>query len=661
MGTFLGGLLLLPLQGATVLAVGGLLRRLVGVRISALRMVLAALLALAIARRVLLATVGPAGAVDGGSAFLLLVLAACAGGLAAMAVVVVAEVLVPERSVPGPVELWRDWRGRRERTRRYAQILRIAVRHGLGRFLRGRRLRGVDSPTARRQLAGSLRRALDEGGTTFVKLGQQLSTRRDLLPAELVDELTRLQDGAAAVPWPVVEATLEAELGHPLHDVFEVFDPDPIATASIAQVHGARLRGGAQVVVKVQRPGITQAIERDLDILRRLAGTLESRTTWGRRIGLGALAAGFATALREELDFTTELDNMRQLAAALNGAGRGVRIPSPDVGLSTRRVLVMERMKGAPLGSSPSLLADLGPEARRRAATALVDTVLDQLLDHGVFHVDLHPGNVLLRTDGSLELLDFGSVGRLDSTTRTAVGRFLASVGRGDSLAATDALLDLVDRPDEVDERELERAVGQLVVRYGVPGGRAGAAAFTALFRLTRDHHLRIPPEVAAVFRTFATLEGTLTLLDPDFDLLAHARQSGRDRMGQAVRPRQLGRAVEDEVLSLLPALRRFPRRVDRLLDSLEHGRLNTNTRLLADARDRRWITGLVHQLLLTALAGSAGLMAALLLAAGSGPPAASSATGSVGLFDLLGYGLLVVAGVLGLRVLLVVFREARP
>ena len=226
------------------------------------------------------------------------------------------------------MELWRGTVRRMARARRYGAIVRIALRHGLGRFLRGRPQPGPSSAAARRQLARSLRAALDEGGVTFVKLGQQLSTRRDVLPAEFVEELTALQDKAAPVPWDAVAAALAADLGRPVDEAFATVEREPLAAASVAQVHAARLPDGAEVVVKVRRPGVAAVVERDLDILLRLAATLEDRTAWGRSLGLRNLAAGFAEALREELDFTVERDNLQAMAAALAASpDRGVRVP----------------------------------------------------------------------------------------------------------------------------------------------------------------------------------------------------------------------------------------------------------------------------------------------------------------------------------------------
>ena len=208
---------------------------------------------------------------------------------------------------------------------------------------------------------------------------------------------------------------------------------------------------------------------------------------------------------------------------------------------------LVEVPDGLELDIAVALLAD------GRTATMLVRAV-------GLRGGDRVLAEAAAGDDGSLGLLDLGSVGRLDGTTRMALGQLMAALGRADSLAASDALLELVDRPDDLDEREVERAIGVLIVRYTAPGATTGAAAFTALFRLVTSQRLAVPPQVAAVFRTFATLEGTLMSIDPQFDLVAQTRETSRGGVAEAMEPQRLRRAAEDELAALLPVLRRLRR-----------------------------------------------------------------------------------------------------
>jgi ubiquinone biosynthesis protein len=662
--------------------VGGfalLARRLLGLRFGTVRLLVAGLVGFAVAGPIAGALAGSVPR-DGGTAtpVWFLILAGACALVVAMVFLVVAEALVPSGSVTGPLAWRRALRGRIARARRYSQISRIAFRHGLTPFLSGRRRAELDTPDGRRELARSVRQALDEGGVTFVKLGQVLSTRPDLLPVEFVEELGQLQDQVAPAGWDQVEQVLAAGLGAPVEEVFARFDQEPLAAASVAQVHAARLRSGEEVVVKVQRPGIRTVVERDLDIIVRLARTLEARTRWARALGTRSLALGFADAVREELDFRIEAGNMAGVAAA---AGGRVRIPVPYQPLSGERVLVMERLDGTPLSAAGPLIADRGLD-RDGLARDLLECLLRQVMVSGVFHADPHPGNVLVLADGRPErrpgidvaapagppharrassagvlgLLDFGSVGRLDASVRAALQRLLLAMDRGDPLAASDAMLEVMLRPDEVDTERLERALGRFMARYLSPGASPGVRMFSDLFRIVSEHGLSVPPEVAAVFRALATLEGTLAQLAPGLDLVAEARAfAGRQGVEQldAGAARQL---VAEELTTLLPMLRRLPRRVERIAGAAEHGRLSLQVRLFADERDRRHVTGLLHQVLLTILAATAGIMAVLLLGTAGGP----RVTATVSLYQLLGYNLLVVCAILALRVLVLIFRPDR-
>ena len=631
-------------------------RRLLGLRLSPMRATIGGLVALACASPIITAIGSSIVKHNGSWSFLpavwFVILGVAIALLIAMLVLVIFEALVPSGTMPGPLYLIRGLRKRTRRVRRYSQISRILVRRGMLPYLRGTRRSELRTHDGRAQLAGSLRLALEDGEVTFIKLGQLLATRRDLLPAEFIDELSGLQDNAAHVPWLEVQQVLRSELGADVDDVFQSFDRTPLAAASIAQVHAATLSSGQRVVVKVRRPGIETVVAWDLDIVDRLAVRLQRSTRWGRGVGAVDLSNGFAQALREELDLRIEAQNMTTVAAAgaVNGDPGSVRIPKAHRSLCTANVLVMERLEGRALGQV-GLTEQIGD--RQELARTLFDTLLREVMIEGVFHADPHPGNVLLLTDGQLALLDFGSVGRIDAGLRGALQRLLLAVDRGDPAALQDALLEIVQRPDELDEPALERALGQFMARHVGPGIAPDARMFTDLFRIVADHGLSVPPEIAGAFRALATIEGTLTQLAPGFDILARARRFTTDHLAEQLSPDALRKSATDELISLMPMLRRLPRRLDRISGSLERGQLGLNVRLLANQSDRRYLTGLVHQLVLTFLAATLGVMAVLMLGLHGGP----NVTHRVTLYAFIGYCLLVFAGVLALRVLVLVFR----
>jgi len=581
--------------------------------------------------------------------------------IVAMIFIVAAEVLVPSGTTPGPVDVIRGVQSAVARSRRYSQISRIAVRHGLGPYLRGGR-GGEDAPSGRAALALSLRQALEEGGVTFVKLGQLLSTRRDLLPDEFIAELTRLQDRAEPAPWDQVQEVIAQSLGAP-EQVFAELRQEPAAAASIAQVHKARLRRDdgvdAEVAVKVQRPGIRATVEQDLDILQRLAVRLERRARWARAVGAVSVARGFAAAMREELDFRVEARNTLAVAATWEGqqrvvgGGASVTLPAVHEQLCTEHVLVIEWLDGVSLRRAGQLIDDRGLD-RAVLSRALLRSLVYQITEGGVFHADPHPGNVLLLSDDRLALLDFGSVGRLDARQRLALQDLLLALGRGDPAAFRDALLELVTRADEIDELLLERALGQFMARHLTGGTAATPEMFTDLFRLASRFELGIPPEIATVLRALGTLEGTLTLLTPGVDIAAEAQAYAADQVGSKVAPRAVKKTAADELTELLPVVRRLPRRFDRVTGALEQGRLGLNVRLFADERDRQVVTGLTHQFLLAFLGTASGIVAALLLGAPGGP----QVTPTVSLYQIIGYNLLIVAAILVLRVLFMIFRN---
>lgn len=621
-------------------------RRVLGVHVGTLRATFASLVSWSVAG--LIGQAMPQPTPGNEQTILLFIVPLFGGTLAcAMAILLVLEVIRPSGSGLGLLTGWRALRGRLARARRYSTITRIAVRHGLGGYLAGKRAK------TDRGLARSLRMALEEGGVTFVKLGQVLSTRPDVLPPEFIEELSRLQDQVAPVPIEQIREVIVAELGQPPEEVFAEFDPVPLASASIAQVHRARLRCGTDAVVKIQRPDVRPTVERDLDIVRRIAGTLEVRTSWARGLGVVALADGFTDALLEELDFRVEARNLGTVAAATTDDTVG--LPRMHAALCTERVLVMDRLDGLPVGAADRMIDERRLD-RSDLARGLLHFLLRQVMDHGVFHADPHPGNVLVLTDGRLGMLDFGSVGRLDMTLRSGLRSLLVAIDRGDPAGLRDGLLEVVERPEEIDEQRLERALGVFMAKHLGAGSAPDLEMFTDLFRLVSAFGLAIPPAIAAVFRALATMEGTLARLSPGFNIVLESRAFATGLLAGNLEPTSVRKTATHELMAMLPVLRRLPRRLDRITGALEEGRLSVNVRLLADERDRRLLTGMLHQVLLAFIGATAGIMSVLLLASSGGP----RFVGEVTLFQAFGYNLLLISALIGLRLLFTIFRTQR-
>lgn len=572
----------------------------------------------------------------------------------AVAFLVVAELLVPQGTVPRPDQWMPAVRSTIDRSRRYTDLVRIAAKHKLVPFSIDSSETSAGSAERTRQ-AVALKAALQDAGGAFVKLGQLLSTRPDVLPVEFTTVLATLQQRVPAVAWDEVEPTLTAALGRPIAEVFATFDETPVAAASIGQVYLATLASGERVAVKVRRPGVVPLVQRDSDIALRVARRLDQTGGWAQQMGLEPLARSLTQSLADELDYGIEASNMlalRETQRELPAMAR-MSIPRCLTEYSTSDVLVMEYVDGHTL-SEPGAVAGLDDDTRAALAGRLLAAVLAQIMDTGVFHSDLHPGNVVVTDDAQLWLLDFGSVGRLDSAVRERLADVLLAFTRGDSAAFADALLAFVELPDDLDETALRRRIGEFMARRLGPGARMDAAVFSEIVGILNRFGLSVPSELTVPFRAIATMDGTLRVLSPGFDLVAEASGYADERLAEATRPPAIAREVVDELTGLIPLVRRLPHRVDRITGDLADGRLGVNVRLLADKRDRGFVREVVSLAALAFLAGVFGIMAAMLLTSTTGPEVTSTIT----LFQVFGYLLLVVSGVLTLRVIFDVLRR---
>jgi ubiquinone biosynthesis protein len=559
-------------------------------------------------------------------------------------------------NIPRPL---RALRRRGRRVGRYAQITRIVVRHGLGPSigLASRRSHGdldgteLDAGESRLPPAVRLRRALEDCGGMFVKLGQLLSTRSDLVPDDVARELARLQDHVGPADPREVRLLLEAELGGPVTDVFAEFEWEPLAAASIGQAHRARLRDGQPVIVKVQRPGIAESVARDLEVLDELARVAETRTTWGRDYGVVELAGEFGQRLREELDFGLEARNATELAADL-GCASPVRVPRVVPEFSSTRVLVMEWFDGVSVRDHDAI-DGIGAD-RRALADTLLRCMLHQMLVQGRFHADPHPGNVMVLADGGLGLVDFGAVGRLDPLQQAALRDLMVAVARRDAEQLRTAVLGIATVRGRVDEEQLERALARFMARHLAAGSAPSAAMFNDLLQLFFTFGIRVPAELSTFFRALVTLEGTLTTLAPGYLALEAAQGIAAEWARERLTPATLEEVARDELIRAVPTLRRLPRHVDRIATLAERGQLGLRVSLLSEPDDVVTVTRLVNRVVLAFLGALVGVLSVMLLGTTGGPPFA----GTTSLFQFFGYFGLFCATVLILRVIVAVLHD---
>lgn len=551
-----------------VIGLGLIVRWLLGISVGWMRTLLTGVIGFFVIVPATALAVGASGIIDEGRmargdmpAGYLLVLLVCAIWVFALGATFLAgmEFIWPSHKSVGIFSRIRSGRDRLRRTIRYVHILRVAMRHGLGPLFRG-------GAMPLEELGPPLVRALNEAGVTFVKIGQVLSSRRDILPAPLANQLATLHTRAAAEDWSVVEPVLIADLGKPLTSVFAHLDTRPLAAASIGQVHSGTLLTGDEVIVKVQRPHARAQVEADIDIALRLCRRIERRTEAARRIGLHRLMKDLAASLRTELDYRSEARNLALMEAAANRALGVMTIPRLHQSLTTRRVLTMDKVPGRPLAVAGEFLDGLDGAHRHEIATKLVDSVLHQILVDGVFHADLHPGNIMLRDDRTLSLIDFGSVAILDREQRELLVGFLASMRAEDARSGVVAVRHLTMGSENGGDQQLVRDLGEL---FTIASVEQDTGVLTdRLLSLFRKHELAVPGNIAAAVRTMASLQEAVALLDDGSDyaglILARVNRVALRLLNRTHTPS----AIAAQALTVTQYLRRIPSNADALTEA---------------------------------------------------------------------------------------------
>lgn len=461
----------------------------------------------------------------------------------------------------------------------YAHIARLLLRYGRSDLVRSAGFEDVPQEDALTdstpfaELAERFVADIEQLGPTYVKIGQLLSTRADLLAPPFLDALARLQDDVAPFPFAEVEAIVQGELGVRLSKAFSRFDAEPLAAASLGQVHRAAMRDGREVVVKVQRPGVRAQVLRDLEVLAEIAAVADQHTEGGRKYGYARLVEEFRRTLLRELDYRLEAGNLRTLRANLAEFERIV-VPQPVDDYTTSLVLTSEFVPG-------EKITDIGPLGRLDLdggglADELFGAFLHQVLVDGFVHADPHPGNVLLTPDHRIALLDLGMVARVSSSLQANLLQLLLAISDGRSEEAAGIAIKIGEVRDGFDEPEFRRQVDLLVTENRdakVEQIQVGKVVL-AITRIAGDNGVRIPSELTLLGKALLNLDLIGRVLDPSFEPNAAVRRRAAELTRKRVNHSVSGVSLMGTLLETKDFMERLPGRANRILESLANNEL---------------------------------------------------------------------------------------
>ncbi len=507
---------------------------------------------------------------------------------------------------------------------RYRQIAEVMARHGFGAIISElglestlslplRLLRREPRPVTRRSAAIHLRLALEELGPTFIKIGQIASTRPELLPRAYSEELSKLQDDVPPSPWEQVQPLIERELGLPIEEVFLAFDPEPIASASLAMVYAALLPDHTRVIVKVQRPNIEKVIETDLAIMRDVAKQAAERIRSTRVYDPAGLADEFAFALRAELDYEREGRNADRFQENFKNEDY-LYIPKVYWELTTQRIIVQERIEGIKVDNIERL--DAEGYDRDRIAMHAARFVIKEVFEDGFFHADPHPGNIFVLPGNVLGLMDFGSAGYLDDSDRRKLIRLYTAVIRFDVEAIVEQLIHMRIAGPSVDEVGLQRDLRRLLRKYyGLPLRLIAVDRLLAEIQpIIYEYHLQIPSDYWLLLKTFVVMEGLGKRLAPDFDVFAVSRPYVSRFLISLLIPTSWGPGLLRDASGWIDLVMGFPRQSRRILGQLERGDLELRVDVPAIYESTRQLNRMTNRIILAILVGALTIGLSLLL-----------------------------------------------
>jgi len=523
----------------------------------------------------------------------------------------------------------------------------LITKLGMANLLRYRGARAAARASPQRMVE-----AIEELGPTFIKFGQLLSTRSDLLPQDYIDELSKLQDTAPTIPIDQVKAVIREEMGRPVEEVYGTFIEEPLAAASLGQVHAAALPDGTRVIVKVQRPGIRDAVERDLSVLYVLARFLERRWERARTYGLVDFVDEFSIIIRAEMDYTREAHNTERLKQNL-AREHGVCVPGVHWDLTTARVLTVERIDGAKV-TDIALLDAMGVD-RPLLARRLAATFLQQMLVDGFFHADPHPGNILITAEHDIALIDAGEVRQLDVGARTGLLRLLIAFERRDTRQFAEEILALGISRGEVDLPGLTHDLEKLLRQYYDVPARATnlGQILSRVMDVSARHRIRLPTGFTLVGKVLANIDGINRKLDPNFNFTETARSYIRRSVRHQLRAEGLLADTYSALLDAKAFLLSLPEHMNLLMHKLIEGSIRIEFKHTGLGELESRLDKIANRLAFALIVGAAIIGSSLIVVAKEGP----TSLFGLPLLGVVGY---VIALVFGLWLLISIIRSGR-
>lgn len=536
--------------------------------------------------------------------------------------------------------------------RRWTEIVAVLSKFGLADWLSRTnidffkdKLRAADGEAiARLATPARIRLALTDLGPTFIKFGQLLSTRPDLIGPKLAEELSQLQTQTPQDSFESVRSLVEAEQGRPLEETYAEFSIEPLASASIGQVHAARLLDGTEVVVKVQHNGIERVIDTDLDILAglaQLAERLEDFKNYQPRM----IVADMSRMMRRELDFRRELRNLTQFRSMLR-RNRSVAIPMPFPQFSTERVLTMERITGRKL--SDCAASGMSPETLEELARKGANLYLKMIFDEGFYHADPHPGNILLMDEDRFGLLDFGMVGRISERLREEIEAMLVAIVNRDVSLLVSIIQRIGRCPANLNESAFNADIAEFLGQYATQSVSHFdmTGALNDFMAIVRNYNITLPSEVSLLIKVLVSLEGTGQLLSPQFSLMEIMRPWQRMMVLKRMSPTRQLRKARRFYLQLENLAEILPQRVNNIMEQVQSGRFDIHL-------DHRRLGPTVNRLVV-GMMSSALFMGSSLMLSYKVPPLWFADRGPWGIHDLSLLGLTgcIVSIMMGFRLL---------